>query len=78
MTEAKMNPERLRQRLLKLVTDACDAQMCPACVVAKLAELAQAVIDAAGLTADDLKAHGVEPLSFHYKHPTVPSGHSIN
>ena len=48
MTEAKMNPERLRQRLLKLVTDACDAQMCPACVVAELAELAQAVIAATG------------------------------
>ena len=78
MTKANMNPEKLRQRLLKLVTDACDAHMCPACVVAELAELAQAVIAAAGLTADDLKAHGVEPLSFHDEHLTTPSDHSIN
>lgn len=78
MTKANMNPEKLRQRLLKLVTDACDAQMCPACVVAELAELAQAVIAAAGLTADTLKAHGVEPLLFHDEHPTIQSDHSIN
>jgi hypothetical protein len=78
MTKAKMNPEKLRKQLLKIVTDTCDADMCPACVVAELAELAQAVIAAAGLTADDLKAHGVEPLSFHDEHPTIPSDHSIN